>query len=104
MPALTGTLAVALESLPSSDDFILFSFLSGGPEFINPMMVADSADTGPLNLPTSCRKDELYFHTMEDEGHKATIHPAIVLSEEQANILAKVKKGDSVFITGPAGL
>jgi single-stranded DNA-binding protein len=59
-----------------------------------------SADPGTLNLPASCGKDELYSHTKEDE---ATIHPAIVLSEEQANILAKVKKGDSVFITGPAG-
>lgn len=60
-----------------------------------------AADPGPLNSPISCRKDGHCSHTMEDQ---ATIRPDIVLSEEQANILAKVKKGDSVFITGPAGL
>ena len=58
------------------------------------------ADPGPLNVPTSLGKGEPYFNTIGDE---TTGRPVIVLSEDQANILAKVKKGDSVFITGPAG-
>ncbi|KAF8272917.1 hypothetical protein EI94DRAFT_105939 [Lactarius quietus] len=58
-----------------------------------------STDLGSLNVPTSCGKDEHCFHAMKNEAGPS----AIVLSEEQANIFAKVKKGDSVFITGPAG-
>jgi hypothetical protein len=57
-----------------------------------------SADAEPLNA--SWGKGEPCINPKWDGP---ATRPAIVLSEEQANILAKVKKGDSVFITGPAG-
>ena len=58
-----------------------------------------SADPEPLNVPTSWGKGEPCITMREGP----TTRPPIVLSEEQANILDKVKRGDSVFITGPAG-
>lgn len=48
-----------------------------------------------MNVTTSCGEDILRVDSTRDDD--------VVLSEEQANILEKVKSGDSVFFTGSAG-
>ncbi|KAI9445011.1 hypothetical protein H4582DRAFT_873729 [Lactarius indigo] len=57
-------------------------------------------ESGPLNAAISCGENILGVDPIED---RAIRPPKIVLSEEQANILDKVKKGGNVFFTGPAG-
>ncbi|KAH9050435.1 PIF1-like helicase-domain-containing protein [Lactarius hengduanensis] len=59
-----------------------------------------SAEVGPLNVATSCGEDTTGADTT---GDAATIRPAVVLTEEQINVLEKVKKGGNVFFTGSAG-
>ncbi|KAH9165818.1 PIF1-like helicase-domain-containing protein [Lactarius sanguifluus] len=58
------------------------------------MQLTQPAEPGPPNAAY------LLVDPIED---RATRPPEIVLSEEQANILNKVKKGGNVFFTGPAG-
>jgi hypothetical protein len=52
-----------------------------------------------LNVATSHGEDTLRVDTTGDEATK----PDIVLTEEQRNILEKVKNGHNVFFTGSAG-
>ncbi|KAH9044702.1 PIF1-like helicase-domain-containing protein [Lactarius pseudohatsudake] len=59
-----------------------------------------SAEAGPLNVATSCGEDVTGADTT---GDAATKPPAVVLTEEQINVLEKVKKGGNVFFTGSAG-
>lgn len=55
----------------------------------------EPTEPGPLNVATSCGEDILRVDSTRDES--------IILSEEQADILEKVKSGVNVFFTGSAG-
>ncbi|KAI9445009.1 PIF1-like helicase-domain-containing protein [Lactarius indigo] len=58
------------------------------------------AEAGPLNVATSCGEDMTGADTTGDAAIKP---PAVTLTEEQTNVLEKVKKGGNVFFTGSAG-
>ncbi|KAH9081885.1 PIF1-like helicase-domain-containing protein [Lactarius deliciosus] len=85
------------KSLAAAEAWILPVLMSLCPPVEQP---TQPTEPGPSNAAISCGENILSVDPIED---RATRPPKIVLSEEQANILNKVKKGSNVFITGPAG-
>ncbi|KAH9044705.1 PIF1-like helicase-domain-containing protein [Lactarius pseudohatsudake] len=98
--AVTGYSRVEVKkfkSLAAAEAWILPVLMSLCPPAEQP---TQPAEPGPLNTAISCGENILSVDPIED---RATRPPEIVLSEEQAHILNKVKKGGNVFFTGPAG-
>ncbi|KAH9081882.1 PIF1-like helicase-domain-containing protein [Lactarius deliciosus] len=90
-------------SLADAEAWILPALMSLRPPAEQPAQESTqpiSAEVGPLNVGTSCGEDTTGADTT---GNASTIRPAVVLTEEQINVLEKVKKGGNVFFTGSAG-
>ncbi|KAI9462362.1 PIF1-like helicase-domain-containing protein [Lactarius psammicola] len=88
-------------SLAAAEAWILPALLSLCPPADQPTQEpTQPAEPGPLNVATSCGEDIIGVDTTEDVTIKL---PDVVLTEEQTNVLERVKKGGNVFFTGSAG-